>query len=64
MSFANLSKYADTTSNLQQRKRKQAMDVAALFLIILAVHFVVGAFSGTWPWSGNSYNSYLLQTLS
>lgn len=64
MSFANLSEYADTTSNLQQRKRKQAMDVAALFLIILAVHFVVGAFTGTWPWSGNAYNSYLLQTLS
>lgn len=62
MSFANLSEYADT--NLHHRKRKQAMDVVALFLIILAVHFVIGAFSGKWPWSGNSYNSYLLQTLS
>lgn len=64
MSFTNLSEYTDNASDLQQRKRKQAMDVAALFLIILAVHFVIAAFSGKWPWSPNSYNSYLLQTLS
>ena len=64
MSFTNLSEYADNTSYPQNRKWKQAMDVVALFLIILAVHFVVSAFSGKWPWSPNSYNSYLLQTLS
>ena len=63
MSVTNFSEYADNTST-KQRKYKQAMDVAALFLIVLAVHFVVAAFSGSWPWSSNSYNSYLLQTLS
>lgn len=64
MSFTNLSEYADHTSCPQHRKWKPAMDVVALFLIILAVHFVIAAFSGKWPWSANSYNSYLLQTLS
>lgn len=64
MSVTNFSQHADNTSPFQQRKWKQAMDVTALLLIILAVHFVVAAFSGAWPWSANSYNSYLLQTLS
>ena len=50
--------------NHTKTKYQKAMDVTAVFLIILAVHFVIGAFNGKWPWSGNPYNSYLLQALS
>lgn len=48
----------------QQKKIMQLMDIIGVFLVILAVHFVIGAFNGKWPWSGNAYNSYLLQAES
>mgnify|MGYP004522344393 FL=1 len=38
-----------------------------LFLLLfgmLAVYFLVYAFTGCWPWSENPYNSYVLQTRS
>ena len=50
--------------NNQQKRIQQTMDLLGVLLIILAVHFVVGAFNGKWPWSGNAYNSYLLQAES
>lgn len=50
--------------NHTKTKYQKAMDAIAVLLIILAVHFVIGAFNGKWPWSGNPYNSYLLQALS
>lgn len=50
--------------NHTKTKYQKAMDAIAVFLIILAVHFVIGAFNGKWPWSDNPYNSYLLQALS
>ena len=50
--------------NNQQKRIQQTMDLLGVLLIILAVHSVVGAFNGKWPWSGNAYNSYLLQAES
>ena len=52
------------TKQNKELRIKQALDVLAVLLIILAVHYVVGAFNGKWPWSANAYNSYLLQALS
>lgn len=42
-------------------KIQKLLDVLAIILILLAVHFVAGAFNGKWPWSPNPYNSYSLQ---
>lgn len=42
-------------------KKQKIIDVLSVLLIVIAVHFVVGAFNGKWPWSPNPYNSYLLQ---
>lgn len=40
---------------------RKIIDVISVFLIIIAVHLVVGIFNGKWPWDSNPYNSYFLQ---
>lgn len=46
------------------KRIQKLLDVCGVILILLAVHFVVGAFSGKWPWSINYYNSYTLQAVA
>ena len=49
------------TKERSNEKIQKLLDVLGVILILLVVHFVVGAFNGKWPWSGNPYNSYALQ---
>ena len=49
---------------IQKRNLQKCFDILSVLFILIAVHFIIGMFTGKWPWSYNPYNSYLLQALS
>jgi 4-amino-4-deoxy-L-arabinose transferase-like glycosyltransferase len=48
----------------KERIKNTDLAYVTIPLTILAVMWVIAAFTGLWPWKGNAYNSYTLQACS
>lgn len=53
-----------TINGSNYERRRKWLDGCTVLFCVLMVHFVIAAMTGKWPWQGNPYNSYALQSVS